>query len=112
MQREADLETGVAGCGVQLQVAMVAVDHHSPADVEPQPGALADWLGRKERFEDALGDLRRDTTTSVADLHQGELAVTGGAHGEGALPVHRIDCVVDQIGPHLVELSRVGRDGG
>ena len=40
------------------------VDH-----AEPEPRALADLLGREERLEDALGDLRRDSGAGVLDAN-------------------------------------------
>src|SRR5215467_8166626 len=34
------------------------------------------------------------------------------AEAERALPTHRLDGIVDEVGPYLVELARVSVDGG
>ena len=39
------------------------------ADRQAQAGALARGLGREERVEDAVADLRRDAVAVVADPH-------------------------------------------
>ena len=56
-QREAHDEAGVAGHGLDRQVAAVPRDDDAIRDVQAQPGALADRLGGEERLEDALPDL-------------------------------------------------------
>ena len=50
-QREPDLETGVAGLGVDLDVAAVLF-HDAQGSVESEACAFADSLGGEERFED------------------------------------------------------------
>ena len=39
------------------------------ADGEPEPGALADGLGREERVEDTADDVGRDARAGVGDRH-------------------------------------------
>lgn len=111
-QRKAYLETSVAGPGLHLQVSVVAVHHDPPADVESEAGSLADGFGGEKRFEDSPGGFGWDTGSGVTDLDHGELTVAGGAHSEGALPVHGVDGIIDEVGPHLVELGGVGGYSG
>ncbi len=91
---------------------MVLVYHDPPADIEPEPGALAHRLGSEERLEDALPDLRRHPGTGIAELHEHVVSVKPGPHGQRPGLAHRGDRVVDQVRPHLVQLARVGGDPG
>ena len=96
--------------GVDVDQAAVALDHDPAGDVEAEAGALADVLGREERLERARDDLRRHARSGVGDLDHDPVALGAGAHREGARAVHRVDGVVDQVGPDLVELAGVGLD--
>src|SRR6202034_1589846 len=58
-QRESDLEPGVTGNRLYVQIPVVLVDHDPPGDVEPEPGALAHRLGGEERLGDTGADLLR-----------------------------------------------------
>ena len=91
---------------------MVLVDDDAPGDVQAQPGALADRFGGEEGFEDPRDVLGRDARAGVADLDLGGVVVPAGADGERARPVHRLDRVVDQVRPDLVELRAVHRHVG
>src|SRR5581483_6061267 len=110
--RKANSEPGITGAGLHLDVSVVPVDHHPPADVESQPGSLTDGFGGEERLEDPLDGIGWDTGSGVTDLDESVLAVAGGTNGERALPLHGVDGVDDEVGPHLVELGRVGGYGG
>ena len=109
-QREGDDERGRARLRLHLDVSAVALHHDPSRDVEAETGALADLLGREEGLERALGDLGRHARPGVGDLHDDAGVVGARAHGQHALPVHRVDGVVDEVGPHLVELADVRLD--
>src|SRR3712207_6817638 len=92
-----------------MDLAAMPPDHDAPGDVEAEPGAPADLLRREERLEDAGPDLARHPGPRVADLdHHAVIAHAPGPHREGAAATHGIDGVVDEVGPHLVELCRIG----
>src|SRR5690349_19145529 len=74
-QRQVDLEPRVAGPGLDLDVAAVALDDDAVRDVQAEPRALAHRLGREERLEDPLEVLLRDAGAGVADLDQDVAAV-------------------------------------
>ena len=109
-ERQAHLEPGVARARLEPQVTVVLVDDDPPGDVEPQPGALAERLGGEERLEDAVPDLFGDTGAGVADLDE-QVRPRPGPCARSACPCPSMapDRVVDQVGPHLVELGGVGR---
>ena len=46
--------------------------------------------------------------TVVGDLDDGTRAVAAGGHGDRALRPERVNRVVEQVGPHLVELGAAG----
>ncbi len=94
------------------QVAVVLVHDDPPGDVQPQPGALADRLGGEERLEDPRDDVGRDARAGVADLDLRRVVASPGPEGERAVAAHRLQRVVDQVRPHLVQLRAVHRNVG
>src|SRR6266849_9350191 len=87
-------------------------DHDPPADVQAEARSAADVLRREERLEDPRLDLRRDAWPIVGDLDQDADVLPGGADSQVSLAVHRVDGIVDEIGPDLVELAAVRVDTG
>src|SRR5215469_1839425 len=85
-------------------------DDDAPADVQPETGALADRLGREERLEDPRLDVGRNAGPGITDVDQKLLALDCGPDGQRAVPGHSSDCVVDQVGPYLVELAGEARN--
>src|SRR5689334_22853179 len=106
---KAHLKRSPAGNRLHSNVAAVLL-HDSINRIEPQSRALADWLGREERLEDAILELGRDSGAVVADFHQNASELRCGADYQFALPVHRVDGVVDQVRPDLIELAAVRTD--
>ena len=79
------------GTEIDLEVAVVLVDHDPPGDVQAEPGALADRLGGEERLEDPVPDVLRDAGAGVADLDE-QTVVVARRCGWSACPVavHRL----------------------
>ena len=103
LQRQQDDEPGVAGLGLHPQIAVVLLDDDPAGQIQPEPGALAERLGGEERVEDAADDVLGDARSVVADLDADHLFVLAlRAHRQRAVAVHRLDRVVDDVGPHLV----------
>ena len=84
----------------------MAVDDDPPRGRQAEAGALADVLGREERVEDALGQLLGDARAVVGDVDDQrsrrrarvEIVIV-------PLLAERVDRVVEQVRPHLVELG-------
>lgn len=82
-----------------------------PRDLEPEPGALARSLGREEGVEDARLVLQRDAGPIVDHPHRDPAAFVARIHDHLATLANGIQRIVDQVHPHLVQLSadRVNR---
>ena len=80
----------------------------SPRPV-PSPNGLVVKNGVKIRLDDVLGD----AGAVVADLDPDHLLVLARrADGQRAVPVHRLDRVVDDVRPHLIEIAWVALQFG
>jgi len=90
----------------------VALHHDALCDIEAEAGALSHLLGRVEGLERAGRHLRRHARAGVADLDDDVALIGTRRHPERAGAVHRVDGVVDEDGPYLIELARVGVDPG
>ena len=82
---------------------MVANDD-ALGDVEPEAGALPDGLGGEEGVEDARLQLVGYPRPVVADLDAHTLALPARAQRDPPVGTERIDRVVDQVRPNLVQL--------
>ena len=112
---QADGERGArAGAARHLDGAAVLVDDHVVRDGQALARALADFLGREERLEDALLHVRRHSGARVADLDDREFAVGPRAHADLALALAAVADHVgdgmrgihDDVEHDLVELGR------
>jgi Domain of unknown function (DUF5134) len=102
----------VPGLGIDGDEAAVPLHNRTPRDVETETGAFPRVLGRVEGVERAGRYLRWHTRSGVADLDDDVLLLDPGRQPERPCAVHRIERVVDEIGPHLVELAGVSLDPG
>src|SRR5215469_7913974 len=105
-------EMRVAGHRLDAQVAVVAADDDTPADIQPEAGALADRLGGEERLEDPLLDVGGHARPRVTDIDQKLVTVKRRPDSQRAQPGHGRDRVVDQVRPHLIELTGEARNPG
>src|SRR3954453_21856888 len=79
-------------------------------DVEPEPGSPAYVLRGEEGVECVRSDLRGHPLARVADLDHGCGGFRAGHKAKRAIPMHGIDRVSDEVGPHLVQLAGVRLD--
>ena len=98
------------GLRFKLQLSVVAIGHDAIADDQPESGPLPDALGRKKRFKEVFSHVLRNARPVVVDLHQNVVIVASRANSDLSLAVDRVDRIVDEIRPHLVELVAVGRN--
>src|SRR5262249_53309831 len=87
--------------------------HHTAHDIQTKPAALADSFGGKEGVKNLLADLLGNAGAGIADLHQPPLGIPRRTHAQPprrvrAVSAHRIESVIDQVGPSLVQLASPG----
>src|SRR6266487_3719323 len=106
------LAGGLVGVAVHsagyVRLELPAAPTSQEAEGEAEAGAFADGLGGVAGLEDVGADGVGDTWSGVADLDQSAVAVAAGPDRQGAVAVHGVDGVVDQVGPDLIQLARVG----
>src|SRR6187431_2367576 len=73
--------------------------------VEAETRAVTDGLRREERIEDPRSNVLRDTRAIVRDSNENRIAARRGRYCDVALVANRIDGVVDQLLPHLIDLA-------
>ena len=87
---------------------MVLLVDDPPRQIEADAGALAERLGGEERLEDALDDIRRDAGPSSPMMILMASSPTAMVRMVSVpLAAHRLDGIVDDVGPHLVEIAWV-----
>src|SRR5208283_6212426 len=106
-QRQPHLKTRISGLGTNLNVAAVLF-HDALHRVEAESRPLTYALGREKRLKNVRQDLRRNSGAVVADFHDHAIVLTIGAHAQLAFSSHRVDGIVDQVGPNLVEFAAEG----
>src|SRR6202789_1330372 len=102
--REPDLETCVAGLRTQLNISAVLLNNALDR-VEAQARAFPNSFGREKRFEDVGLYLFRNSWTVVANLDYYATVIAIGSDAKFALAVHRVNRVIDNVGPDLVEFA-------
>src|ERR1700688_412228 len=98
------LKTCISRLGLDLNVATVLL-HNALHGIEAQPGSLPDALRREEGLEGVWPNLGRNPRTVIANLHHNAIVLAIGAHSQLTLSAHRVNGVVDDVGPDLVELA-------
>src|SRR5215204_5378951 len=109
---DADLQDGWARLGVDADRATVALLDDASCDVKTKTRALAHVLCGVERLECAGRYVPWHAGAGVADFNDDVSPVSPGRYSQSAGAVHRVDGVIDEVGPHLVEFAGVGLDPG
>src|SRR6202165_5634032 len=103
-QRKPHLKTCVTRFRIDLNIAPVFF-HNALNCVEAQPCSLPYSLGREEWFKDVCLNLGRNAWTVVSNLHHDATVVLIGSHSKLAFSTHGVDGIIDDVGPHLIELA-------
>src|SRR5262249_34025748 len=103
-QREPHLKTCVAGFRTDLNRAPMLL-HNSQCGVESEACALADCLSSKEGLKDVRLNVGRNSRTIVGDFNHHAIVFAIGSHSKFAFAAHRVDSVVDNVGPHLIQFA-------
>ena len=79
--------------------------HNPQGGVESEPRTFADFLGGKERLKDVRLNVGRNPRTIVGDLDHHAIVVAPGPHTKFSFAAHCVNGVVDNVGPHLIQLA-------
>ena len=92
--------------GLEPNLPPVLVHDDVMGEVEAEAGAGAHGFRRKERVEDPRLHVRWDPGTVICDLHDHVVGVGAGPQLDRTAAVHRVDRVVDDIGPDYGSCER------
>ena len=73
--------------------------------VQTQARSLPYSLGRKEWLKDVRLNLGRNPWAVIADLNHNATVVAIGSHSKLAFSLHRVDGIINEVGPDLIELA-------
>src|SRR5262249_16132964 len=102
---------GFAGLRPQFDVPVMR-SNDSLYGIETQTRPLADFLRRKKRIEDTRPNLFRYSRAAVSNFNNEKVDLAENSNAQLALSIHRVDRVVDQVGPHLIQFAAVGAHAG
>src|SRR5207244_3670307 len=106
-----DSEAGLPRLGLHFDEAVVP-SYDTANGIESQARAFTDLLRCEKRVEDARLDVLRNSGPVVFNFNHGIVQFLARFDLQLALALHRIDGVVDQVGPNLIQLSTVCADAG
>src|ERR1700733_297458 len=104
MDGQPDVEGRARVTAVEGHRAAVALDDDPPDGVETETRSLPDRLGGVEGLEYVRPGVGRDPRARIGDVDQDALAVAPRPHDDRAAVPDGADRVVEQVGPHLVDL--------
>src|SRR5579871_2688171 len=81
------------------------VSHDAGSGIQPQSRSLANSFGREKWLKDVRQNLIWNSRTIICNLHHYARVLTIGAEAEFALPAHRVNCIVNNVGPDLIQLT-------
>ena len=111
IQRQADFETRFAGLGFEFNFSSVTIADYAIAYDESKPSAGPDGLGREKRLEEMRLQIRRNAGAVIHDFNDKLVVFEAGANADFSRAVNRVNGVVDEIGPNLIEFAAVSHDG-
>jgi len=85
----------------------VSVSNNSIADDESEASAGADRLGLKKTFEQMRLHVRRNAGAVVHDFNDNLVVFEAGANTDFSGSIDRVNGVVDEIGPDLIQFAAV-----
>src|SRR5947209_6811689 len=103
-QREPHLEKRVPWLRRDLNVTSMLF-HNSLHGVEAEAGAFSNSFGGEERLKDVRLYCGRDSRSIVSNLNHDAPVVAISSNSQLTFPAHRINGIVDQVGPYLIELA-------
>ena len=104
------LKRRVARHGFEFDFTAVPVGHDTIADHQTQARSRPDAFGGVERLEDVRLNFRRNAAAVVGDFHHHLVVIQKCGDADLPRSFDRVDGVIEQIRPHLVEFAAVGHD--
>ena len=98
------MKTSVARLGTKLNISPVLL-HNSLDRVQAEARAFPNSFGCEKRLKDVGLYLIGNSWTVVANLHYYATVVAVGSDAKLAFSVHRVNRVINNVGPDLVELA-------
>src|SRR5208282_3565749 len=98
------LKTRIAWFGANLNTSAMLL-HNSLHGIQAESRTFSHSLGGEKRFEDMGLHFLRNSRTVIANFNHNATVLLVGSNANLALPMHRIDGVIDNVGPDLVELA-------
>ena len=86
------------------------VRHNAAADHQTQARSRPNSFGGVERLEDMRLHFGRNAAAVVGNLHDHLVVIQERSDTDFSRPFDRVNGVVEQIGPHLVEFAAVSQD--
>jgi hypothetical protein len=85
-------------------------DNDSVANDQSEAGSRATLGGEERDGKNMRLGFRRNAAAVVGDLDEEVGTVTPGLNVDSSSSIHRIDGIVDEVGPHLIKLAAVGAE--
>jgi hypothetical protein len=104
------LEGGLAGPRMNPDVAFVLLHDDVVGDVQTQARAMTRRFGGKEGVKDFRLNGLRDAGAVVLDLDHDPLSFGARADHDLALALDRINRIVNDVRPNLIEFAAIGHD--
>jgi hypothetical protein len=110
VDRQPDFEASVTGTGFKFNLATMTVADDAVADDQAKAGAGADGLCGEKWLEHPRLDVRGNARSVVHDFNYQLVVLQTGADTDSAGTLYSVDCVINEIGPHLIEFTAVSHD--
>src|ERR1035438_5904672 len=110
LDRQAYFEARVAGLGCEFDFAAVSAPHNAIADHQAQARSRPDAFGGVERLKNMRLHIGWNTAAVVGDLHHHLVVIQKRGDTDFSCSFDRVNGIVEQIGPHLVEFPAISQD--
>src|SRR5512143_3622491 len=105
-------KAGSAGLRAHINSPVMPLHDDAMRDTEAQARSLAGRLGGEKGIENVRADGVRHARAGIFHLDSDPLIIVAGSQRDVAFAVHRIDGVVYEVRPDLIELAAVSVNAG
>src|SRR4029077_17395062 len=109
-ERKPDAKAGAIRPGGKIDFSAMTLANDSVADNQSEAGSRATLGGEERDGKNMRLGFRRNAAAVIGDFDEEVGTVTPGPNVDPSSSVHRIDGIVDEVGPHLIKLAAVGAD--